>query len=130
MFRSLLPLLCVLAVLTLGCGSKSPTPRSVQGEVTVNKTPLADGEVFFILEGRPPQIATVKDGKFSGQAFEGKNRVEIRGYRPARPVVMDGKVINEGSKENYLPSRYNTESTLKEDVTASGPNEFKFAITK
>lgn len=31
--------------------------------------------------------------------------------------------------EDYLPARYNTQSTLHAEVTPTGPNQFDFALT-
>jgi len=34
-----------------------------------------------------------------------------------------------GEKENYIPSKYNTESKLTAEVSAGGANEFSFDVT-
>jgi len=90
---------------------------------------MAEGEISFSLTGEVPQLLQVKDGAYSGKAYVGKNRVEIRSYKAAEPVEMDGKIVNEGSKENILPAQYNSSSTLSAEVTAAGPNEFNFEVT-
>ncbi|MFO0876120.1 MAG: hypothetical protein U0840_02005 [Gemmataceae bacterium] len=123
-------LLCLLLCLILGCGAKSGVQSStVKGQVKLDGKPMADGEILFSVPGQVPSTLAVKDGAYSGSANQGKARVEIRAYKTAAPVMMGGQVVNQGSKENYLPDRYNSNTTLSAEVTASGPNEFNFEVT-
>jgi len=127
-----LAIVCTL-VTCLGCTGPKPVepPKTydVKGQVKLDGNPMAEGEISFSLTGEVPQLLQVKDGAYSGKAYVGKNRVEIRSYKAAEPVEMDGKIVNEGSKENILPAQYNSSSTLSAEVTAAGPNEFNFEVT-
>jgi hypothetical protein len=42
---------------------------------------------------------------------------------------MMGNERIEGSKENYLPARFNSDSAFTAEVTAGGTNDFPFAVT-
>ena len=43
------------------------------------------------------------------------------------PQEVDaGEVVDTPRRANFLPARFNTECTLKVEVTATGPNEFTF----
>lgn len=131
MFHRPFSVLCLLAIFTMGCGSSTPTlkTRTVKGQVKLDGAPMAAGEIMFAIPNQVPQTIQVKDGAYSGPAHEGKARVEIRSYKAAEPVTMGGQVVNAGSKENFLPAQFNTNSTLTADVTATGANEFTFEVT-
>lgn len=125
---------CTLGLTTLlwlaGCTptAKGPTLVPVKGTVNLDGKPLAEGEVMFSLPGEVPATIPVVSGAYSGQAGAGKNRVEVRAYRPGKPLVMGDKTFPV-AKENYLPAKYNTQSTFTADVTAGGANDFKFDVT-
>jgi len=76
-------------------------------------------------------VLEIKDGNFSGEAPVGKNKVGVYIYSEvARPEKEKEKYGGEKSKKNTLPAKYwGADTTLSADVTASGPNEFKFAVT-
>lgn len=122
MIRSLSPVL--LFVLCLGCGPSGPKLYPVQGTVTLDGKPLAEGNVY-LREAETGDVITlpVKDGQFSGQAPTGKRRVEVAAYKLTPvPGEMGGEV-----QESLIAARFNSESTLSETIEA-GPNEFKFAV--
>ncbi len=123
---------CVLGVLSplTGCSKSEVQPVAVSGTVNLDGKPLDDGSITLIGEGGvPPEILPVKNGKFEGQAKPGKKRVEISAFRPGKKTKMGDEWI-EGGPENYLPPRFNTESKLTAEVTASGLNPNKFDVTK
>ncbi len=118
--------LCVL-VCFAGCsGSSGPPPVAVSGTVELDGKPLNDGSISLFPEsGGAPAVLPVKDGKFEGQATPGKKKVELRAFRMGQPTKMGNEVI-EATKENYLAAKWNTNSKLTAEVTASGisPNKF------
>lgn len=122
--------LCLSVFLVSGCGSKGkgPTTTSVKGTVNLDGKPMSQGEVTFSIPGEPPQAIEVKDGKFSGNAHAGKNRVEIRQYKIGAAPTMGGVKVAEATKENILPARFNSDSQMTADVTAGGANDFKFDV--
>jgi hypothetical protein len=119
-------------LLLAGCGESLPEgkPRAaISGTVTVDDKPLADGVVAFISQAEGVNdTLPVTDGKFSGEVTAGERRVEIVGYKEAEAQAAGGYTPPGGattSKENYLPAKYNTESTMKETVAAGKTFDFK-----
>lgn len=110
-------------------GPKTQPLSLVSGVVQLDGKPMEDGEIIFTTLGELPQVLPVKAGKFEGQVGVGEKRVEIRAYKIGEPVMMDGKPVGEPVKTNYLPAKYNTESTLKAKVEASGAKDLKFEVT-
>ena len=128
MVRFLPPVIVVTALFASGCGKSRPPLVPIKGTVTLDKRPLAEGNILFITPGQPPETLPIKDGAFEGMVQAGERRVEILAYKEAAPVPMKD-VTFEPSKANYRPARYNTQSELKETVTPAGPNEFKYDLT-
>ncbi len=112
----------------LGCSSSTSKAKAtpVKGVVTLDGKPLADGEVSFLLTGEAPTTFPVKDGAFSGDAYAGSNKVELRSYKSGPPLATDPNKAP--TKMNYIPDRFNTTSKLTAEVVAGGANDFKFDI--
>jgi hypothetical protein len=124
-------LLLAVALGLGGCGSRGrPAPKRVpvNGTVTLNGQPMADGTIYFktIGTGAVDGIE-IKGGKFEGGAQTGDRRVEISQFREEGYINMGfGKIPN---KVDKIPTRYNKKSTLKATVKDGGPNEFHFEVT-
>lgn len=127
-----IPCLLVLALLATclsGCntGPGEPKKYPISGEVTLDSQPLPDGMIYFKdIAAGTADSAEIKDGKFAGQAEAGQRRIEIFAYRTEVSTMGD---VQTETKVNTLPARFNSESTLTEEVTAAGPNTFKFETT-
>src|SRR6478672_1267295 len=66
----------------VGCQqADKQTYANVKGTVTFNGQPVEKGQITFALEGRPPSTMDIVDGKFSGQAMVGSNKVSISAKR-------------------------------------------------
>jgi hypothetical protein len=80
----------LLLAIVSGCGSKDkPVYANVKGKVTYNDSPIEKGKIIFALEGRPPSAIDIVDGKFSGQAMVGSNKVSISAKkRVANPPAL------------------------------------------
>jgi len=118
-----------LATVILFCGcSGGPKTIPVTGAVTFDGAPLPVGNITFIPAdaSQPPQGGEIKDGKYEIKALAGKNRVEISASR----VVPGGAkgAMGEDVAEEYIPVKYNAETTLSADVTAGGPNKFDYPL--
>jgi len=116
------------ATITSGC-SQGPKLYPVSGAVTFEGAPVASGDILFIPADTTiaPEPATITDGKYSLQAREGKKRVEIRASK-----ILPGGAKGAGGEpvpEEYLPRKYNSESTLSAEVKPSGDNKFDFPLT-
>lgn len=125
-FRNLI--IVAIAGIALGCTPTSPEPTRipVSGTVTLDGKPLAKGMIYFktVAAGSIDSVDVI-DGKYAGQAEAGVRRVEIIAYKPA----TGGTPGMGGSEVNYIPAKYNVDSKLTAEVTASGPNDFPFDIT-
>src|SRR5262245_29650881 len=84
---------CFALVLLCGSGCNSapsgPPLAKVKGTVYLDNKPLAKGEVILSVPGMPPKVLEVANGTFSGQAHEGKNRVEVKAYKVGPPLSTD-----------------------------------------
>jgi hypothetical protein len=123
---------CLLVLILTGCGPSAPVPVAVKGTVTLDGVPLPEGRISFITPGQVPEMLDVKDGRFEGKVKPGKKRVEVGAYRPTRipdhiPASM--RAMMKDGKENYLPPRYHSESTLDAEVVERGENDFPFELT-
>jgi hypothetical protein len=121
-----------LAMMLAGCGGKSPASGpvyAVKGKVTLaDGKPLAGVNVVFlgpVLAGAPTQSDgsfTIKSGDKDGLP-EGDYSVrlevlETKGSTKRAVLPFPGKYLDEDS------------SDLKAKVTAAGPNDFDFKLTK
>lgn len=121
-----LVLLAVATSLT-GCSPKSEPPVEVSGKVTLDEQPLAEGELYFITPGMPPEILPIRDGNFAGKVNAGPRRVEVYAYREGK-LLPTATMQSAPSRENFIPERYNSASTLKEEVKRPGPNQLQFDL--
>lgn len=120
----------VFSLLADGCGAPATPTFPVHGQVTLDGKPLDGGEAYFVVPGKPPLIFAIKDGAFNGTAPAGSYRVEICAYRPRQtPVGMPGEKMPD-TPENYIPSRFNTQSELSATVKASNQNAVQFTLTE
>jgi hypothetical protein len=126
-----LSLFAVGAVLLAGCGKDAaPETLDVSGTVTLDGTPVARGQIIFSDPSRQTRSSSgeVVDGKFTFTASPGSKRVEITAMREV-PGKMD--TSNPGEErplmEQYIPGKYNSDSTLTADV-AAGSTTFEFKL--
>jgi hypothetical protein len=124
--RGLANVFCFLVVIAVisGCAAQNAPPPpivKVSGKVTLDGKEMADGEARFNLAGQAPKIFPIKAGAFSGEAFIGKNRVEVVLEKDGPPASTDAK----------KPIKINTiaPKDLEAEVTKDGANTFTFAVT-
>ena len=128
-------LLCsFLLVLLAACGSSS-NRRALQGTVTLDNKPLAQGTVRFIpTSGTPGPSAggEIKNGEFSiaedKGVLSGSFRVEITSSKTGKKVRDRSSGEITYLREQFLPARYNSNSELTAEVKNGGPNRFEFAL--
>ena len=117
----------LLTVLVAGCGG--PRSQPVNGTITLDGQPLAEGDITFrpqpVLAGSPGFNTPVKDGKYHLQVPPGANRVEITGTK-----LVPGKLDPFGNpmRVSVIPRRYSGETTLEAKVS-EGSNTFDFRLT-
>lgn len=115
-----------VAVWLAGC-AKPESTIEVRGQVTLDEQPLAEGEIYFITLGLPPEIVPIKDGSFAGRVNPGPRRVEICAYRRAE-LPPTATVVTEAPRENFIPARYNSASVLTAEISKTNPNRLEFAL--
>lgn len=117
-----------VALAAVGCEMPAPPGVAVSGTITLEGSPLPDGQICFIspTEGRF-ETFVVKSGSFSGRAGLGTRRIEICAFRDSAPRA-DEHTPGLAPAINYLPEKYSTHSTLTADVTEAGPNVFTFNL--
>jgi hypothetical protein len=112
---------CVVlaALITLGCGArKGPDRVVVQGNVTYEGQPVANGQIYFgATENSPAPVSggPIKDGHYVAKARGGvpvgERRVEILGYRPAQGAA--NPALSEGAPpDQYIPEQFNKRTKL------------------
>lgn len=117
-------LLAVPLLFVMGCGGRSSDIEKVaiSGTVTFDGEPVPNGEVrFYPINGTkgPVSGGPIRDGKYKAQAGGGvpvgEHLVDIRGFRPMSKGPADPEG---GAVEQYLPTRYNSDSTLTVTITS------------
>jgi hypothetical protein len=121
-----LAFLFALLLTILGCGAgdgKVP----VSGVVTFDGSPMPDGYVTFTPEGGgTPEAAPIAAGKFELAVKPGSHLVEVEA---SRFVGEKNPIMGLQPREQYVPARYNSETTLRSEVTPDGENVFTFDLT-
>jgi len=139
-----------VALAVVGC-SKDGAPKytNVSGTVTYNGQPLPKGQITFSTDGRPPSAMEIIDGKFSGQAMIGSNKITVSAFRKtnkerripesAKKQIEAYRAMNKGgggessdefdpSMEDYIPPEWGRETKQIRVVEAGGQNKFEFDI--
>jgi len=114
---------------TAGCDSeKGPKKIAVSGTVKFDGQPMPDGDIMFTPDDKSvgPEGGKIKDGKYSFKVREGKNKVQIFATRevPGKKGPMGEQAV-----EQYVPEKYNNQTTLSAEV-ASGKTEHNFDLSK
>jgi hypothetical protein len=125
-----------LLLAAAGCGS--PDRVAVSGTVTLNGQPVTNATIQFFRVGEtaPAGGAVVTDGKYELPARPG--------LPPGTYAVSISSPIGSGSGsltavpgaastpatgfKDRVPAKYNTDTELRADVTAKGPNKFDFEL--
>jgi hypothetical protein len=134
----------------VGCNKDgAPSFTKVSGTVTYNGQPLPRGQITFSTEGRAPTMVEIVDGKYSGQAMIGSNRVQISAYRKrtkervlpetAKKQIEAYQALNKSggggtseqfdpTMEDYIPADWGKDSKQIRVVEKDGQNSFDFDI--
>jgi hypothetical protein len=151
MKRPFLFLLFLLLAPVVGCGGNRQTYANVKGTVTYNGKPLDKGEIVFTVQGRPATVMDIVDGKFTGQAVVGENKIavtaskknpgppanltqqakeQLKGYKTFMKGKVDGGEVGEykPAMMDYIPPEWGSASKQMRVVEAGAANEFEFHI--
>lgn len=130
--------LAMVLVVSTGCsrGGRPEPPRyPISGTVTLDGQPFKEGRIQLVTVSQGLIDAfPVKNGRFSGKAAAGEQRVEFYvikevPYAESGFVPMPGEIIPATVKLQVLPPHLNTESALNVTVVPDGKNEFTFDLT-
>ncbi len=120
--------LLAATALFAGCGGSRGVP--VTGSVTFEGQPVEQGAISFVDSNQkaPSEGAAIVNGKFETLVTPGQKRVEIRASRPVKPNKNDPNTA--GMREDFIPARYNSVSTLTAEIVAGKENTLKFDLTE
>jgi hypothetical protein len=122
--RYALPLLGLLVA--SGCAEQGEPLYPVSGEVTFEGEPLAEGTIAFVpIDGRSPHATPITAGKYEVELPAGPQKVVIEASRFIGP---EDKVMGLRPREQFVPDKYNIESTLQVEVKSDQANEFNFPL--
>lgn len=117
---------CIVAGCSRGGGNTPPVAK-VKGMVNLDGKPMQGGEARFNAAGMPPRVLEIKEGAFSGEAYVGKNRVEIVWDKDGPPNPMDP---NSRIKVNAVADRFSgVNSPFNIDISKEGSSDLKFDVT-
>lgn len=122
-------LLAVLVALAATGCNRGPGLLRIYGTVTVDGQPVEKGTIEFIpIEGThgPSTGGSITDGKYDvaarlGPLEGGTYQVQITGMRKTGKTTAN--IFQPGGpplelEDNFIPAKYNRESTLKATITA------------
>lgn len=125
-----MPRLILLLVLISGCSRGKPV-GDVQGTVTVNGQPLAEGSIRFIpVNGDTAATGgLIKDGAFRVEVPVAKQRVEFSANVIDREKTPPNATADQIVMKKLVPDRYNARSELTLDVVSGVNNPPEFKLT-
>ena len=106
-----------LALSAASCSSES-TLVTITGNVTLDGTPLPDGDILFTPADTQfgAEGAKIESGVYRATLHPGRSKVQIRA---TRPVPGKKGPMGEQLIEDYIPPKYNNQSDLTIDVSKS-----------
>lgn len=132
--RWLFGLLLFAALVQAGC-SRGPKRtfeerNMVEGIVTLDGTPLAEGRILFespddAVLGAPPGSGPIKQGRYQVSVSMGTKTVRI--FAPQ--AVSEADDMGVAPTRETLPASYNKYSTLEATISADGPRTFDFDLS-
>lgn len=119
--------IALLLGMLAGCGSGEPNTYRVAGSVTWQDQPISEGDIIFSpADGSAaPQAGRIAAGRYELRATPGKKRVEIYATREAGQA---DPVMNAKPKEQFIPGKFNAQSTLSAEVQPTDDNLFDFPL--
>lgn len=126
--------LSVACAALVGCsGASDAPPKAITtGNVTYQGEPVEDGMIRFIPVTGPPVQTQIVNGTYlvdyKGGVALGTARVEIDGFRGTGNVVAVSPEQTQPETEQFIPRKYNEESTLSVEITRDDPNTHDFLL--
>ena len=133
-----LQVIVFLAVLSMaaGCGGGSGDKATVPGRVSFEGAPVDEGEILLVPKSSTGRVSTgqIRDGKYlipeKFGPLAGEYVVQLKGYRPV-PVKKKNPYAgdSQSASKQYLPPKYNADSTLTLEIEGGGAVEKDFELT-
>ena len=152
---ALLLLLGMSAVSAAGCGgaAKGPVFVAVSWTISVDGQPVEKGAISFVSQDQTRTAAApIQDGTYTIPASEGPSpgsqKVSISAYRKSGKKRPDGGNLGmfadkagrnpalgsadapQDEEEQFLPAKFNTNSTLTVELKAGGNKNVDFKISE
>jgi len=131
--------LLLLITLTLAACSSEPSKVAVSGTVTYDNQPVEDGQVAFEpVAGGKMQFGIIADGRYAIPKqyglVPGEYIVRITASRPTGKLAETDAFLTEETSleinEQFLPSKYNSASTLTVDIADADQVTHDFALSR
>jgi len=108
-----------VAITLTGCGPAGPRKIKISGTVTLDGSPLAEGNVVFI--PLDPALGAaggaIAAGGFTVETYPGPHRIEVYAdKKESRPIGPDDPPELGFTLTSLIPERYNKKTTLTFDV--------------
>jgi hypothetical protein len=126
-------LLCVMCLAFAGCAKKSDGKVSLTGKVTLDGEPIPEGSITFMPVSAVGTTngTEISNGYFSVRVNPGEQAVQIYANRPDLKHPVTKELKERGVEENleqYIPAKYNRQSTLRVTVDKD-TKEHNFELT-
>ncbi|MEW4564846.1 hypothetical protein AB1K70_20060 [Bremerella sp. JC770] len=108
----------MLCMLIGGCSAGPGDMVGVAGQITFDGKPVEKGEIRFTVPGHATEASRIEMGKYEANVPKGKSDVEIFAYREVKSSEM-AITGSEPINVNYIPAKYNKETTLTADLQAA-----------
>jgi len=111
-------------LLILGCGSSE---IEVTGKVTIDGTPLAEGEIIFEdAKGLVTPVGTkIKNGEYVALMLPGAKKVKIQASRSAKKI---DPLMGSAAQEARIRPEFNTLSKLTADIKPGPQPSLDFQV--
>ena len=117
--------LCVLVVVSSGCGKSGPPKYRVSGQVTWEGQPIPAGDIILEPTGQGlPDHGKIVAGKFDLEATAGPKKVQILATREGEFDPEMGMA----RRESYIPLEYNSKTKLTAEVQSNNDNQLRFDL--
>jgi hypothetical protein len=126
----------VSMLVSAGCRDKGPRLYSVSGNVSFNGKPIEMGEITFAPVGGAgrPDSAVISNGNYQVKVTEGSKIIKVSAVStdpelvgPPPPDMPPGGF---NPPREYIPERFNEQSTLTAQVEAKNGQVFDFDLKK
>jgi hypothetical protein len=118
--------ICLGSALLFAPGCRQKTTYPVSGTVSFDGEAVSNGQILFLAidKSSAPAAGRIEEGAYRIEASAGPKRVQIRAAR----VVRQAPEAIGPEYQDYIPGRFNTESTLSAEVKPDNENRFDFQL--